>query len=69
MDRKELAAIRTAVANYMRSEGCTCCRDVDEHEKHQDVLGKMLRMKKYDDGSGYDFWRYATPRGSARGKR
>lgn len=61
-DSKDLKAFRAkmrkAVANYMRSEGCDCCSDRDAHEKHNGVLGKMLNVPKYDDGSGYDFSRY-----------
>ena len=52
--------IRAAVANYMRSEGCACCRAVSAHEKHTEILAKMLGVEPYDDGSGYDFDKYAT---------
>lgn len=47
--------LRTAVANYMCSEGCSCCRDTDMHEKHEAVLAKLLDVPAYDDNSGYDF--------------
>ena len=59
---KKLADIRRAVADYMRSEGCSCCRDDDAHEKHAKTLAKLLRVEKYSDGSGYDFRKYSTPR-------
>lgn len=62
-----LAEIRRAVADYMRSEGCSCCRDTEAHEKHAAVLGKLLRVKKYDDGSGYDFSQYRTGGSADRG--
>lgn len=52
--------IREAVANYMRSEGCDCCRDVDAHKEHEATLAKLLGVRKYGDGSGYDFGCYET---------
>jgi len=55
-----LASIRTAVADYMRSEGCSCFRDSAEHEKNAETLGKLLKVEKYEDGSGYDFSKYRT---------
>lgn len=51
--------MRTAIADYMWSEGCSCCRGSD-HEKHAETLGKLLRIPKYKDGSGYDFSKYRT---------
>lgn len=50
--------IRAAVADYICSEGCDCCSGSD-HKLHKEALGRMLRMKKYPDGSGYDFYRYS----------
>lgn len=50
--RKE---VREAVADYMRSEGCSCCQDKEAHEKHKERLAKLLNVKPYGDGSGYDF--------------
>lgn len=52
--------IRQAVADYMGSEGCTCCQNIESHKLHRDVLGKLLHVAKYEDGSGYDFNRYRT---------
>lgn len=60
MTRKERADLRRMVADYMGSEGCSCCRDIPAHEKHAAALGKALGVKKYHDGSGYDFRRYQT---------
>lgn len=61
MDDKKLEKIRRAVANYMQSEGCSCCRGKD-HDKHAARLAKLLDVPEYEDGSGHDFGRYATPR-------
>lgn len=60
MTPEERIAIRRLVADYMSSEGCSCCRDISAHEKHAAALAKALRVKKYGDGSGYDFARYAS---------
>jgi hypothetical protein len=54
----DLAEVRAAVARYMNSEGCGCCSGTD-HETNSKVLGKLLRVRKYKDGSGYDFYHYA----------
>ena len=53
-----LAEIRRAVANYIGTEGCSCCRVIPDHDEHKAALGKLLRVKKYADGSGYDFGKY-----------
>lgn len=61
-DSKDLkrfrAKMRVALANYMWSEGCSCCENTDKHDEQKAVLGKMLNVPKYDDGSGYEFSRY-----------
>ena len=48
------------MANYMRSEGCGCCQDHDAHKEAEAVLGKMLKVPKYKDGSGYNFPKFRT---------
>lgn len=52
--------IREAIANYMQSEGCSCCRDIDAHIQHKMILAKLLRVPKYEDGSGYIFSKFRT---------
>lgn len=54
--RKEL---REAVANYMWSEGCSCCQGPN-HSEHEKALGKLLNVPKYKDDSGHDFSQYCT---------
>ena len=54
--------LRTAIADYMRSEGCSCCRDTEAHKQHTETLAKILGVPKYKDGSGYNFSQYATPK-------
>lgn len=50
-----LSQIRRAVADYMYSEGCSCCRDTEAHEQAAEVLAKLLRVPRYQDDSGYNF--------------
>lgn len=52
-------AIRTATANYIETEGCGCCQG-SSHEEHRNILGKLLGVKRYSDGSGYDFSKYKS---------
>lgn len=59
-EKKLLTKLRTAVADYMSSEGCSCCRDSDAHEEHAATLAKLLNVTQYSDGSGFDFHRYRT---------
>lgn len=51
--------VRTAVADYIKSEGCGCCGG-DDHPQHTAALAKLLNVRKYPDGSGYDFLKYRT---------
>lgn len=55
----DLKAIRQAVADYMQSEGCSCCEGSD-HAEHEARLAKLLRVPRYKDGSGYDFPKFRT---------
>jgi hypothetical protein len=50
MPRKKptIAEIRRAVAEYMSSEGCSCCQDRERHEKNHDTLGKLLSVPAKD---------------------
>lgn len=63
-ERKEInslkKALREAMANYMQSEGCSCCQSVDDHKEHTKALAKLLNVPKYKDGSGYNFDKYKT---------
>lgn len=49
-----LSEIRQAVAAYMWSECCSCCRS-DNHGENGERLAELLGVKKYEDGSGYDW--------------
>lgn len=63
MTTTERNALRQAVADYMRSEGCSCCRNIAAHAENERRLAKLLRVPKYDDGSGYDFGRFQSVKG------
>lgn len=52
--------LRQALADYIASEGCSCCRHHQRHEEAQVRLAKLLNVKKYEDGSGYNFSQYQT---------
>lgn len=52
------ALMRRLVADYMYSEGCTCCQDVAAHEAHKKALAEALDVPPYPDGSGYDFYAF-----------
>ena len=55
-----LEKLRTAVADYMHSEGCSCCRDNEAHEQHATHLAALLSVEPFDDGSGFQFGNYRT---------
>lgn len=59
MDTK-LKEIRQAIADYMSSEGCSCCEDVDAHILHTKRLAKLLMVPMYKDKSGYDFSKFRS---------
>lgn len=59
MTRNELRILRTAIADYMRSEGCSCCEGAN-HDEHKATLARLLKVPKYPDGSGFNFYKYAT---------
>lgn len=59
---ERLQSIRNALADYMRAEGCSCCRDYESHKEAAARLAELLDVPMYDDASGYDFWQFATPR-------
>lgn len=60
MTKEERAAIRQAIADYMQSEGCSCCQNVEAHREHKALLAKLLKVPPYSDGDGHDFNKFAT---------
>jgi len=57
--KKFRADVRRAVADYIGSEGCSCCQG-SNHDEHKAALAKLLNVKKYSDGSGYYFSLHKT---------
>ena len=62
MAKVKLDKIRTAVADYMQSEGCACCRDNEAHQVNTNRLGKLLEAPLYSDGEDYDFTSFRSPK-------
>lgn len=58
-----LEQIREAFADYMASEGCSCCEDYD-HKAHALRLGALLLIPEYADGSGIDYRKFTSGRES-----
>jgi len=56
-----LFKIRRAFADYVASEGCSCCQNTEAHEAAARRLGRLLRVPEYEDGSGHDFRQFKTP--------
>lgn len=50
---------RRLISDYMSSEGCSCCRGGD-HDEHKEAIAKLLKVPKYKDKSGYNFYKYKT---------
>lgn len=48
----DLEEIRTAVANYLSSEGCECCEDKN-HNQHAEILAKLLKVPKNESNRKY----------------
>ena len=63
---KERAVLRQAVADYLGSEGCSCCEG-DAHGEHRERLAKLLGIRKKDNW--YDFTPYRTARLASRAAR
>ena len=61
MDKKvNLIEIREAISDYMYSEGCDCCRNIEAHGIHGKRIAKLLNVEMFGDESGYDFAKYRT---------
>ena len=56
----KIVEIREAFANYFTTEGCSCCRDSVNHDIAEKKLGELLNADKYEDESGFDWYKYRT---------
>lgn len=52
--------IRKYIANYMATEGCSCCQDVDGHAAAKADIARLLSVPMYKDKSGYNFHKFNT---------
>ncbi|MBK3666159.1 hypothetical protein JJE66_33680 [Bradyrhizobium diazoefficiens] len=59
MERKEREELRQLVSQLVAAGGCSCCRDDDAYFDAREKLGKILKVSKYSDGTGYNFYKYA----------
>ena len=55
-----LEKIRQAFADYYKSEGCSCCRNESKHDEAEKKLAELLKPDMYEDGSGYNWYLYAS---------
>jgi selenocysteine lyase/cysteine desulfurase len=56
-----VADARQAVADYINSEGCSCCA-ADNHTECEDRLAELLKPQRHKDDSGWDWTKEATER-------
>lgn len=59
---EKIEQIRQAFADYRRAEGCSCCRDIEAHKEAENRLAELLQPTPYEDGSGFDWWKYCSER-------
>lgn len=63
---RKASEVREQVAKLYCASGCSCCRDDEGWNAATAALGEALVIPKYEDGSGYDFYRV---RDEAAGKQ
>jgi hypothetical protein len=49
---------RRGLADYIYTEGCSCCQNVSGHKAAAEQLALILNVPAYDDRSGYNFTKY-----------
>jgi len=59
---KQIQAVRDALADYIVSEGCSCCRNEEAHTEAKAKLARLLEVPAYKDGSGWDFYKFGSKR-------
>jgi methionine aminopeptidase len=50
---KRLQEVRAAVADYMASEGCSCCQDYGAHRAAHERLAKLLDVPAHPEQVDY----------------
>lgn len=61
-----LQKIRQAFADYVASEGCSCCENEPAHKAAAAWLAELMDVPPYKDGSGHDFSRFRTPKATRK---
>ena len=56
----EIKEIREAFADYVASEGCSCCENMDDHKEARERIAKLLGVPRYSDDSGWDFSKFRS---------
>lgn len=51
--------LRNAIADYMVSEGCSCCRS-NNHSINAERIAKLIDVPPYDGEDGYQFYAFKT---------
>lgn len=54
--------VRQAFADYVASEGCSCCRNTEAHEESFDTIAMLLNIPRYKDGSGWNVYKFTRRR-------
>lgn len=55
-----ISEVRASFADYVKSEGCSCCRNTIKHDEAMEKLAALLEIEPYKDGSGFNVYKYAT---------
>lgn len=55
-----IANIREVFADYVVSEGCSCCQNTVPHEEANLRLAELLGVALYEDGSGVNWAKYKS---------
>ena len=67
MTKQERDDLRNAIADYMWSEGCGCCRNHEKHEENRKRLAALLQIVP-DTGGDFSFFQYRTTVGKGEGQ-
>lgn len=60
MKKDELNALRNAFADYVASEDCSCCRNIESHDAAAERMAILLDVPRYKDDSGWNFRKFAS---------
>lgn len=52
--QQRLKDIKEQFSKYVKSEGCGCCENSEEHKEAANALGELLDFDKFPEGPGYE---------------